>query len=138
MATKSKEYYELIKKSLAKSMPMMERGNTMYEKIKAVRRTFLLYIRIFDDIKHDWEYNQFCRVLYKKSLELLKQIEDEEKIGEFKVKEENYINYFKKNLKKIKKMCEDTSITYYALLPDRMPIDVRTHCIQFISPATIN
>ena len=138
MATKTKECYELIKKSQAKSNAMLERGNTMYENIKAVRRTFLLYIRIFDDIKHDWKYNEFCRVLYKKSLGILKQVEDGEKNGEFKVKEENYINYFKKNLKKIKKMCEDTSITYYALLPDRMPIDVRTHCIQFISPATIN
>ena len=74
MATKTKECYELIKKSQAKSNAMLERGITMYENIKAVRRTFLLYIRIFDDIKHDWKYNEFCRVLYKKSLGILNGI----------------------------------------------------------------
>ena len=76
-------------------------------------------------------------VVYKKTCKWLKEIDVMCESIELKVKEENYIRTFKKNLKKMKKMCEDTSISYYSLLPDRIPIDVRSNCIQFISQAVI-
>jgi len=111
--------------------------NNMYEKTKALRPLLLNIIRNYDLIKHDWAYTKYLQVIYKKSVKWLKDIDEELASSEWKIKEENYIKSFKKNLYKIKKMCEDTSITYYSLLPDRIPIDVRTNCVQFISQATI-
>ena len=117
---------------------MLANSSNLYEKIKAVRPLFLKVIRIYDDLKHDLEWDEFFQVIYKKSSHMLKQIDELEGVDELKVKEENYVNSFKKNLKKMKKLCEDTTISYYGLLPDSMPIDVRTRCVQFISHATFN
>jgi len=135
---KKQEYISSIKKSQKKMNIMLANSRNLYEKIKAMRPLFLKVIRIYDDLKHDLEWSGFFQVAYKKSCHLLKQIKELEGVDELKVKEENYINSFKKNLKKMKKMCEDTSISYYALLPDRMPIDVRTYCVQFISKNKVN
>lgn len=135
---RKQEYISSIKKSQKKMNIMLANSCSLYEKVKAVRPLFLKVIRLYHAIKHDMEWNEFLQVAYKKSCLILKQVNEQEKVSELKIKEKNYINSFKKNLKKLKKMCEDTSITYYALLPDRMPIDVRTHCVQFISQATIN
>jgi hypothetical protein len=138
MKTARQERIASIEKSQKKTGQLLESAHTLYEKVKAVRPLFLKIIRAYDDIKHDWEYNEFCQVIYKKSCELLQDVKDRERGIELKVKEQNYVNSFKKNLKKIKKMCEDTTVSYYSLLPDRIPIDVRTHCVQFISQATVN
>jgi len=135
---KKQEYISSFKKSQKKMNIMLANSTNLYEKIKAMRPFFLKVIRIYDVLKHDLEWSEFFQVAYKKSSHLLKQINELEGIDELKVKEENYINSFKKNLKKMKKMCEDTSISYYTLLPDRMPIDVRRHCVQFISQAIVN
>ena len=135
---KKQEYISSFKKSQKKMNIMLANSTNLYEKIKAMRPFFLKVIRIYDVLKHDLEWSEFFPVAYKKSSHLLKQINELEGIDELKVKEENYINSFKKNLKKMKKMCEDTSISYYTLLPDRMPIDVRRHCVQFISQAIVN
>tara|TARA_B110000879_G_C10767531_1_gene354022 strand:+ start:12 stop:368 length:357 start_codon:yes stop_codon:yes gene_type:complete len=116
---------------------MLANASGIYEKIRALRPLFLKVIRLYDDLKHEWKWAEFWQTVYKKANQFLKDIEKQCASVELKVKEENYIKIFKKNLKKIKKMCEDTSITYYSLLPDNMPIDVRTYCIQFISQATI-
>ena len=136
--TKQKEdYVSSIKKSQKKTNQMLANASGIYEKIRALRPLFLKVIRLYDDLKHEWKWAEFWQTVYKKANEFLKAIEKQCASVELKVKEENYIKIFKKNLKKIKKMCEDTSITYYSLLPDNMPIDVRTYCIQFISQATI-
>lgn len=135
---KKQEYVSSIKKSQKKMNKMLANSRNLYEKIKAVRPYFLKIIRIYEVLKHDLEWSEFFQVAYKKSCLLLKQIKELEGVDELKVKEENYINSFKKNLKKMKKICEDTTISYYTLLPDRMPIDVRTHCVRFISQATVN
>ena len=135
---KRQEHISLIKKSQKKMNKMLAESRNLHDKIKAVRPYFLKVIRIYDVLKDDFEWNEYFQVAYKKSCEFLKEIKEQERIAELKVKEQKYINSFKKNLKKMKKMCEDTSITYYALLPDRIPIDVRGYCVQFISHATIN
>ena len=134
----------LLIKSISKMKKMRyitnntTKKNNMYEKTKAVRPFVLKVIRNFDLIKHEWVYTNFLQVLYKKSVKWLKDIDTELLYNKWEIKEENYIKSFQKNLKKIKKTCEDTSIAYYSLLPDRIPIDVRTHCVQFISQAKIN
>ena len=137
-AVKKQEYISSLIKSQKKMNIMMTNSRGIYDKIKAVRPYFLKVIRMYHVLEHNFEWSEFLQVAYKKSCLFLKQIEEQEKGVDLKVKEVNYINSFKKNLKNLKKMCEDTSITYYSLLPDRMPIDVRTHCVQFISQATIN
>jgi|TARA_B110000037_G_scaffold218017_1_gene280220 hypothetical protein len=137
-AVKKQAYISSLIKSQKKMNIMLANSRGIYDKIKAVRPYFLKVIRLYDVLEHNFEWSEFLQVAYKKSCLMLKQIEEQEKGVDLKVKEVNYINSFKKNLKNVKKMCEDTSITYYSLLPDRMPIDVRTHCVQFISQATIN
>jgi hypothetical protein len=134
---KKQEYISLIKNAQNKSNRMLASATGIYEKIKAVRPLFLKIIKIYDELKHDHEWGRFWKVSYKKSCQWLKDIDIQCQSVELKVKEEDYIKKFKKNLKKMKKMCEDTSISYYSLLPDRIPIDVRTHCVQFISQAVI-
>lgn len=126
-----------IKKSQHKSNIMLAKATGLYERIKAVRPQILKIIKFYDILKHKPEFTEFWRVAYIKSCTWDKEVDILCLSTELKVKEKNYIKLFKKNLKKIKKMCQDTSVSYYSLLPDNMPIDVRTHCVQFISQATI-
>jgi hypothetical protein len=123
-----------IKKSMTKC-PTPNTKGSLYEKCKNLRPLYLKIIRMYDNLKHVFEWSEFWRVVYIKTNEFLRDISIQRKSIELKVNEENYINKYVNNLKKVKRMCEDTSITYYSLLPDRMPIDVRTYCIQFISQA---
>ena len=126
-----------IRNSWSKTEKMITKRNTMYKKLKSIRPFLLTIIRYYDVIKHDWRYVNFLQTAYKKSIKWTKDI-DSELLQQHSLKEENYIKSFRKNLVKIKKMCEDTSVAYYSLLPDRFNNDVRTHCVQFISQATIN
>ena len=128
-----------IKNSWSKTEKNIINTNTMYKKTKAIRPLLLNIIRHYDVIKHEWAYARFFQVLYKKSVKWANDI-DEEFLSKHArtTSETNYIKSFKKNLTKIKKICEDTSITYYLMLPDRFNNDIRTHCIQFISQAAIN
>ena len=141
---KKQECISSIKKTQRKTNIMLAnaRKNSLYEKVKAMRPLFLKIIRMYDYLKYDLEWNKFWNVAYKKSCEFIKEIDRHDEMNyfgiELKVKELNYINSFKNNCKKVKKMCQDTSISYYALLPDRIPIDVRGYCVQFISHATID
>ena len=130
------EFISSIKKSQLKTNIMLANATGIYEKIKAVRPLFLKVIKFYDNFKHDGEWTDFWQVSYTKSCAWDEEIDSLCLSVELKVKEENYIKSFKKNLKKIKKMCQDTSVSYYSLLPDNMPIDVRSHCVKFISQAT--
>ena len=100
---KRQEYISLIKKSQKKMNKMLAESRNLHDKIKAVRPYFLKVIRMYDVLKHDFEWSEFFHVAYKKSCEFLKEIKEQERIAELKVKEEKYINSFKKNLKKMKK-----------------------------------
>ena len=47
----------------------------------------------------------------------------------------NYLKKFQKNLKKVKKLCENSSISYYNFLPGyKVPLEIRSHIVSFISP----
>ena len=130
-----------IRKSQLKTNSMLETANCVYEKTKAIRPLFLKITRMYDDIKDEWVYTEFCQVAYIKACEMIPTINTEIKALECNLKENEkkvkYLKTFKNNLKKMKKLCEDTSITYYSMLPDCMCLDLRTHCVQFISQATI-
>ena len=130
-------YVASIKKSQDKMNTMLANSRGIYEKVKAVRPLFLKVIRVYDDLKDEWKWNKFWRTVYKKSCEFLKDLDRECLLVELNGKELEYIKSFRKNLKKIKKMCEDTDIVYYSMLPDNIPIDVRTHCVRFISHAVV-
>lgn len=129
-------YYDSIKNSLNKTNIMLEKSYGLYERVKAIRPLILKLIRLYHKIEHDWGYSTMWIAIYEKSREMIK-ILWASNIEDFTVKESNYINKFVKNLKKLKKLCENTTIIYYSMLPDYIPIDVRTHCLQFISHATI-
>ena len=131
-----RECISSIKKSQRKTNMMIVNATSIFEKIKAVRPMMLKIIRFYDNLKHDPEWTEFMRVTYTKSCAWDEEVDTLCLLAELTVKEENYIKLFKKNLKKIKKMCQDTSVSYYSLLPDNIPIDVRSYCIQFISQAT--
>ena len=133
----TQECVSAIKKSQRKSNIMLANASGIYEKIKAVRPVMLQIIRFYDNLKHEPKWTEFLQTAYIKSCTWDKEVDILCLSVELKVKEKNYIRLFKNNLKKIKKMCQDTSVSYYSLLPDNMPIDVRTHCVQFISQATI-
>ena len=130
------EFICSIKKSQIKTNIMMANATGIYEQIKAVRPLLLKVIRFYDNFKHDSDCTEFWQVAYTKSCIWDEEVDSLCLSVDLKVKEENYIKSFKKNLKKIKKMCRDTSVSYYSLLPDNMPIDVRSHCVEFISQAT--
>ena len=125
-----------IQNSLDKTNKMLETSYGLYERVKAIRPLILKLIRLYHKIEHEWRYSTMWIATYKKICEIIKILR--ERVSEdFTIKESNYINKFIKNIKKLKKMCENTTIIYYSMLPDNIPIDVRTHCIQFISNATI-
>jgi hypothetical protein len=125
-----------IQNSLDKTNKMLETSYGLYERVKAIRPLILKLIRLYHKIEHEWGYSTMWIATYEKICEMIKILR--ERVSEdFTIKECNYINKFIKNIKKLKKMCENTTIIYYSMLPDNIPIDVRTHCLQFISNATI-
>ena len=130
-------YVASIKKSQNKMNTMLTNSRGIYDKVKAVRPLFLKVIRVYDDLKDEWEWNKFWHVVYKKSCQMLKEVDCACLLVELNGQELNYIKSFRKNLKKMKKMCEDADIVYYSMLPDNIPIDVRTHCVRFISHAVV-
>ena len=134
-----------LQKSHEKTERMLRNANDdTYEKACAVRPLFLKILRFYNDFKNEHEYTQYLQTAYNKAKEMLVDIdikiqtlESASAWAQVYQYQTTYLKKFKKNLKNIKKLCEDTSITYYTMFPDNIPIDIRTHCVQFISQATI-
>jgi hypothetical protein len=135
-----------LQKSHEKTRNNLQKANRLgiYEKARAIRPLILKVIRVYKKIKNEHEYTEYLQATYDKSKEMLMDIDaeiemlEEEAAWSSKYQyQANYLKKFKKNLKKIIKLCQDSSIQYYTMLPDNMPIDVRTHCVKFISAATI-
>ena len=125
---------------------------TTYEKCRATRPFILTILRHFDDLEGDMKWSKFLRVAYTKATidflpELDAEISELEELSRIWYNETggveqwvpnqtNYLKKFRKNLLKLKKKCEDSSIDYYNYLPGyKLPLDVRTHIIGFISMA---
>ena len=137
-----------LNKSQVKTERMLILASTKYpnvfENSRAVRPLILKILRFYPYLKNEAEYTQYLKATYinaKKMLPLIDteilSIEAHAHWGPQYQYQANYLKKFQKNLQKIKKLCQDTSILYYTMLPDNIPIDVRTYCVNFISPATI-
>jgi hypothetical protein len=111
-----------------------------YDKCRATRPFILTILRNYDDLEGDIEWSVFLRVAYTKATSdflpvLDVRISELDGLGSSQ-REGNYLKKFRKNLLKLKKKCEDSSIDYYNYLPgNKLPLDVRTHIIGFISMA---
>ena len=103
-------------------------GKSKSEKCRAMRPFILKLLRLFDDLEKDFAWNELIQVAYIKiTMEFLPEVVD--------WGQNDYIKKFEKNLRKFKKICEDTTIGYYNYLPgNKLPLDVRSKIISFISP----
>ena len=118
----------------------MRSATGVYGKVRAVRPLVLKILRLYNDLKNEHEYSQYLQAAYDKAKEMMETVDAEIDVLEAAsapAHQGEYLKKFKKNLEKIRKLCQDSSIQYYAMLPDNMPIDVRTYCVKFISVATI-
>ena len=142
---------ETMKKSLDKSQKATNGNQSMYDKCRAIRPFILNILRHFDDLEGDIKWSEFLRVAYTKAtrdflpaldaeiseLEELSQIWycETGTVEQWVPQQTNYLKKFRKNLLKLKKKCEDSSIGYYNYLPGyKLPLEIRRHIIGFISP----
>lgn len=134
-----------INKSHTKTEHMMRKtGDDVAGKARAARPLVLKILRFYNDFKNEHVYTQYLQATYDTSKVMLvdidaeiQRLEEASLLAPVNQNKLNYLKKTKKNLKKIRKLCQDSSIQYYGMLPDNMPIDVRTYCVKFISQATI-
>ena len=143
---------KILKKSHDKMQKTMAFCTKHFDKCRATRPFILNILRHFDDLEGDIKWSEFLRVAYTKAtrdflpvldaeiseLEELSRIWYEEagRVEQWVPNQTNYLKKFRKNLLKLKKKCEDSSIDYYNYLPGyKLPLDVRRHIIGFISMA---
>lgn len=132
--------------SLTKSHKKAERdmidSETIYENSRAVRPLILKVLRFYPKLMESSLYNYYIQTTYNKSNEMIGKIGPEierlEKYASWSSDyqyQANYLKKFQKNLKKVKKLCEETSISYYNFLPGyKVPLEIRSHIVSFISP----
>lgn len=133
--------------SIKKSYSRMNKKSavTVYEKCCIVRPYILKILRLFTYLEKEIVWSEFIQVLYVKSIKGFLPVLNEEINrykksikwygGENNKHDLNYLIKFKKNLLKIKKKCENSTIDYYNYLPgNKLPLDVRSKIISFISP----
>ena len=146
MTTHSKN----LKKSYDKMQKAIASCTKHYDRCRASRPFFLNVLRHYDDLEGDVKWSQFLRVAYfKVTKEFIPELDTEiSKLkelsyplnpnAEFVRCNSAYLKKFRKNLLKLKKKCEDSSIGYYNYLPGyKLPLDVRSHIIGFISSTNL-
>ena len=134
-----------LTKSHKKSEMMMGMRQSIYEKARAIRPLILKVLRLYPDLKNTPIYTEYLQVSYNKSKEWIVEIGPEiERLEKYAALfslcqyQANYLKKFQKNLKKIKKLCEETSISYYNFLPGyKVPLEIRGHIVGFISPVPL-
>jgi len=115
--------------------------NAIFKNSRAIRPLILKVIRFYPDLKNTPKYTEYLQVSYNKCNDWIVKIDPEierlEKAASWSSKyqyQADYLKKFLKNLKNLKKLCEDSSISYYNSLPGyKVPLEIRTHIISFIS-----
>lgn len=139
-------HLKIVQKSHSKMNKRLETDVKCYQKCRSTRPFILNILRIFNDLEKEFAWSAFIQVLYVKSTKDFLPALDKEiiKIAFALLNTHNnenilsYLNKFKKNLLKIKKKCEDSTIMYYNYLPgNKLPLEIRTKIISFISPVPI-
>ena len=119
---------------------------TVFKISCAIRPLMLKVIKFYPCLKNSHKYTEYLQITYNKCNDWIRSIDSEIISLESRssdlmfvlarpfVYQANYLKKFRKNLKKIKKLCEDSSISYYNSLPGhKIPLEIRTHIISFIS-----
>tara|TARA_B100000795_G_scaffold195426_1_gene149594 strand:+ start:1285 stop:1752 length:468 start_codon:yes stop_codon:yes gene_type:complete len=143
-------HFEILKKTKKTTNALNDKCITTYGKCRAVRPLILKILKKFNNLEEKIQWSGFIRVVYNKLIKDFLPVVDKEILeledaaskgiilhtywnGE-KYIQENYLKKFKKNLLKLKKRCEDYTINYYNYLPgNKLPLDVRSNIISFIS-----
>tara|TARA_B100000795_G_scaffold257332_1_gene230482 strand:+ start:73 stop:606 length:534 start_codon:yes stop_codon:yes gene_type:complete len=140
-------HFESILKSSKKTFQTLQnnQSHTTYWKCRAARPLILKILRHFHDLEKEFAWNELLQVTYMKATkEFLPILDNVINKSDMYLKpyttyrrwvdEVKYLNIFKKNLLKIKKKSEDTTIAYYNYLPgSKLPLDIRTKIVSFIS-----
>jgi hypothetical protein len=141
-------HLQIVKKSYSKMNKNLDKNTECYQKCRSTRPFILKVLRFFNDIEKEIAWSRFIQVLYVKTVNDFLPVLNEE-INRYKMantmwsgpKTKHILNYlykFKNNLLNIKKKCEDSTIVYYNYLPgNKLPIELRTKIISFISPVPI-
>ena len=132
---------------------------TLHEKSKCLRPSFLNILRNFEELGEDYDWCIFMHTLYTKIIieflpALIKEINDYVHLDRMNSLEDElifnqdiwtlswrlelecrYMKKFRNNILSFKKKCEDLTIEYYYYLPgNKLPLDIRSHIVSFISP----
>ena len=117
-------------------------GGNCYERCKLTRPLILKLLRLFHSIEKDILWGIYLHAVYKKITMDFIPVLKEKLVNNSsypEIQQIVYLKIFEKNLLKLKKMCEDSSLEYYNYLPgEKLPLEVRSHIVSFISPAPIN
>jgi hypothetical protein len=145
------QFTKILKKSTTKTTNALnDKCITTYGKCRAVRPLILKILKYFNNLEGEIACSDFILVVYNKLIKDFLPVVDKEilKLENYaavgiilhtywngkKYIQENYLKKFKKNLLKLKKRCEDYTINYYNYLPgNKLPLDVRSNIISFIS-----
>mgnify|MGYP006089565011 CR=1 FL=1 len=136
-------HLESLQKSNSKMNKKLQ--GSVYEKCRGTRPYILKVLRLYDNLEKEIAWSDFIRVLYVKSIKdfipvLNKEIPRYKRSikwygGKNNKLRLNYLINFKNNLLNIKKKCENSTIMYYNYLPgNKLPLEVRSKIISFISP----
>jgi hypothetical protein len=133
-------YFDSVFKSEQKMTSTI--GGDCYERCKAMRPLILKLLRLFHAIEKDILWGIFIQGVYKKiTMDFLpvlkKKLANNSSYPE--IHNIVYLKKFEKNLLKLKKKCEDASLKYYNYLPgEKLPLEVRSHIVSFISPINLD
>jgi len=141
------EMLQSLTKSHKKADHMLIKASDRYPNVFknacAVRPLILKVLRFYPDLKKTPKYTEYLQVTYNKCKDWIVKIGPEIERLESAAAwspvyqhQAEYLKKFQKNLKKIKKLCEESSISYYNSLPGyKVPLEIRGHIVGFISQA---
>jgi len=142
------EMFQSLQKSHEKADHILNKTSikTVYKNSRAIRPLMLKVIKFYPCLKNSHKYTEYLQITYNKCNDWIRRIDSEIislesrssdllfVLGRPFVYQANYLKKFLKNLKNLKKLCEESSISYYNSLPgNKIPLDVRSHIVGFIS-----
>jgi len=147
------EMLQSLQKSHEKTNHMITNSSikTVYKNSRAIRPLMLKVIKFYPYLKNTAKYTEYLQVTYNKCNDWIERIDSEIISLESPRSEHciivrsspfiyraNYLKKFLKNLKNLKKLCEESSISYYNSLPgNKIPLEIRSHIVSFISPVNM-
>ena len=140
--------YKSINESNSKTQKLLSTNKcrTIHSRSLVVRPFILKILRHYDNLEMNAVWCKFLQVSYIKASKefipvLNKRIFSLKDLMTSTKKRNNEMKYllmFKNNLLRLKKKCEDSTINYFNYLPGKkIPLEIRSHIVSFISPTRI-